>query len=244
MNIAVIDDNTADCEIIVKYLREYIVEHCIDMPVSIMTFESGEKFLRSFVQNVYDIIFVDYYMNSMSGIDTAHIIRETDRTAIIIFTTVSRDFAIESYKVKASGYLVKPISYKDFNELLSLLDVRRLKEQQFIEVTSGYNTVRIPLKDIAYCNMAGHYVQIHTSSFGICRSRMTFTKLCDLLAPYPEFLTCYRGCIVNMNHISHMDDLTFYMDCGERIYLNRKGHDKILKNYYEFLFDKIRNDKL
>lgn len=244
MNIAIIDDCTADCELIAKYIREYLAGHSIALPASIRTFRSGENFLQSFVQNSYDIIFVDYYMNSLSGLDTAHIIRQRDRTAIIIFTTASRDFAIESYKVKASGYLVKPISYDDFSGLLSLLDIKKLKDRQFIEITSGYDTVRIPLNNIVYCDISGHYVQIHTSSFGICRSRMTFMELCNILNQYSEFLICYRGCIVNMNHIDHMDDLTFFMDCGEHIYLNRKNHNEVLKIYYEFLFDKVRNDKL
>lgn len=244
MNIAIIDDCTADCELIAKYIREYLAGHSIDLPASIRTFESGENFLHNFIQNFYDIIFVDYYMNSLSGLDTAHIIRQTDRTALIIFTTASRDFAIESYGVKASGYLVKPISYEDFSGLLSMLDIKKLKNRQFIEITSGYDTVRIPLNNITYCDISGHYVQIHTLSFGICRSRMTFMALCNILNQYSEFLICYRGCIVNMNHIDHMDDLTFFMDCGERIYLNRKNHNEVLKVYYEFLFDKVRNDKL
>lgn len=244
MNIAIIDDHSEDCKIIDKYIREYFSRFRIDSPFFIQTFESGEAFLHTFVRNFYDIIFVDYYMNSLSGIDTAHAIRRTDRTAVIIFTTASRDFAIESFKVKASGYLVKPISFEDFSELLSLLDIKKMKERQFIEIISGYDTVRIPLNNIIYCNISGHYVQIHTVSFGICRSRMTFTELSGMLKPYPDFLICYRGCIVNMNHIEHMDDLTFFMDCGEQILLNRKNHNEVLKLYYEFLFDKVRNKKL
>ncbi len=241
MKIAVIDDISTDIELTSKHIHTYFVKHCIDMPFAIETFQSGEEFLKVFKRNSYDIIFVDYYMDGLSGLDTAFAIRQLDRSAKIIFTTASRDYAIDSYKVQASGYLVKPISYENFSEILSLIDLKKIKEKSFIQITSGYHTVKIPLSDIIYCDISGHYVQIHTMNLGIQRSRMTFDKLKTMLMPFPEFLLCYRGCIINMNHIDHISDLIFFLDNGERIPLCKKQHNEILKNYSEFLFDKVRN---
>lgn len=243
MKIAIIDDCAKDCEIIEEYMLAYLSEYLMDSPVFIQSFQNGEEFLDSFSPDFYDMIFLDHYMSPLSGLETARAIRETDSAAVIIFTTASRDFAVESYMVKASGYLVKPIAFEDFSKLLSLLDIQKLKGRQFIEIVCGYDTVRIPLNTILYGDICGHYIQLHTSSMGICKARMSFARLCAVLAPYPEFLVCYRGCIVNMNHIHHMAELTFFMDNGERLLLNRKNHGEVLKKYYNFLFQKIRNDK-
>lgn len=240
MNIAIIEDLPTDSTILSEYLNTYFSHNCIGAFPSIRNFESGEIFLPTFSRNSYDIIFIDYYLCSLSGLDTAYAIRRLDSSVIIIFTTSSRDFAVESYKVKASGYLVKPFSFQEFSELLSLINIKKLKERQFIEIVNGYHTIRIPLNDIVYCDISGHYIQIHTQAFGMQRSRISFSKLCDMLKSYPEFLMCYRGCIINMNHVDHMDDLTFYMDCGERIPFRKKDHNNILQAYSEFLFDKVR----
>lgn len=244
MNIAIIDDVSADCNLLTKYLNIYFSKYCAGIPAIIQTFESGEAFLTVFDRNSYDIIFIDYYMHSLSGMDTAYSIRRKDSAAVIIFTTVSRDFAIESYKVKASGYLVKPLSLETLSELMLLIDIKKLKERQFIQIINGYETVKIPLNNIIYCDITGHYVQIHTMTFGTQKSRMSFSKLCGMLTPYPEFLICCRGCIINMNHIERMENLVFFMDCGERIPFRQKNHNEILKAYSEFLFDKVRNEKL
>lgn len=241
MKIAVIDDIRTDIELTSKYMHTYFVKHCINMPFVIDTFQSGEEFLKVFKRDSYDLVFLDYYMGGLSGLDTAFAIRQQDRSIKIIFTTASRDYAIDSYKVQASGYLVKPISYENFSEIMSLIDFKKIKEQFFIQITSGYHTVKIPLSDIIYCDISGHYVQIHTMNLGIQRSRMTFDMLKTKLMPYPEFLLCYRGCIINMNHIDHISDLIFFLDNGERIPLCKKQHKEILKNYSEYLFDKVRN---
>lgn len=244
MNIAIIDDFSADSELLKRHLNLYFSKYCAGAPAFIRSFPNGEVFLSSFSKNTYDIIFIDCYMHALSGMETARAIRQEDSAVTIIFTTVSSDFAIESYKVKASGYLLKPISFEAFSEQMSLIDIKKLKERQFIQVANGQHTIRIPLNNIIYCDVKGHYVRIYTTGDGLQKSRISFSNLCDMLAPYPEFLICFRGCIVNMNHIAHVDDLTFFMDCGERILFSKKNQNEIMKAYSEFLFDKVRNDKI
>ncbi len=241
MKISIIDDIQTDIQLISKYIHTFLGEHCINMPITVDTFENGEKFLKIFKRDFYDVIFLDYYMDSLSGLDTAFAIRQSDCNVKIIFTTASRDYAIDSYKVKASGYLVKPISYEEFSEIMSLINFQKIKDQNFIQITNGYNTVKIPLHDIVYCDISGHYVQIHTLNLGIQRSRMTFDNLKTMLRDYAEFLLCYRGCMINMNHIDHVENLIFFLDNGEQIPLCQKQHNEILKIYSEFLFDKVRN---
>lgn len=244
MKIAIIDDLTEDSDIIFQYVHTYFSKNCANPRLSIKTFQSGEDFLHHFQKNSFDIIFVDYYLDKLTGLETAFAIRKLDRLATIIFTTASRDYTIEGYKVQASGYLVKPISYEAFSEILSLIDLNEIKEQSFIEIYSGYENIRILVNDIVYCDISGHYAQIHTKNQNILRSRMSFSKLSDMLLPYSQFLLCYRGCIINMEHIDHLDDLIFFMDTGERIPLRKRQHDEILKLYSKFLFDKVRNQRL
>lgn len=241
MKIAIIDDLCTDVKIITDHIHTYFSGNCINLPFSVDSFQNGNAFLSIFKRYSYDFIFIDYYMEGLSGLDTAFAIRQADQFVKIIFTTASRDYAVDSYKVRASGYLVKPVSYKDFSDTLSLIDFKKIKEQHFIQITSGYDTVKIPLCDIIYCDIHGHYVQIHTVNLGIQRSRMTFSKLKDMLMVYPEFLLCYRGCIINMNYINSIDDLTFFLNNGERIPMRRKHHSEILQIYSDFLFDKVRN---
>lgn len=244
MKIAILDDLETDAELISKYIKTYFSCHCINMPLSIHIFPDGEKLLFNFKQDLFDFIFIDYYMNGISGLDTAFAIRKLDQAVIIIFTTASRDFAVDSYKIRASGYLVKPISYEDFSETMSLVDLKKIKEQHFIQIKNGYEQIKIPLNDIIYCDISGHYVQIHTMNLGLQRSRMPFSSLSRMLEPYSEFLPCYRGCIINMNCIDHMDDFTFVMNSKERIPLSRKQHAEILKIYSEFLFHKVRTQEI
>lgn len=57
---------------------------------------------------------------------------------------------------------------------------------------------KILLRDILWCGQNGHYVEIHTEKRGILRFRISFGELSRLLVPYPQFLICYKDCMVNM----------------------------------------------
>lgn len=243
MNIAILDDMASDRKKAVSLLRTYFSRHPIMDSVTISEFESGEDFLKNFIPNIFQFIFIDYYMAGISGLLTAEKIRETDKNAVIIFITSSRDYAIDGYKVKASGYLLKPFEYHDMEEIMDLIDLKEIRDGQFIELETGGASVRILLNDIIYCDVAGHYVQVHTERMGLQRFRMTFLNLTVLLNPYKNFLPCYRGCIINMMKVKKIQELSFCMDNGERIPFRKKEQTLLMRSYSDFLFERVRGSR-
>ena len=66
--------------------------------------------------------------------------------------------------------------------------------------------------------------------------------LLRLLAPYPQFLFCYRGCAVNLAHVRRAEELAFLMDTSERVPFRRKERAKLLRQYEDYLFEKARRE--
>ena len=244
MKIAVIDDSIRDRQMICEYLHTFFHIHYGSLSLSVQVFESGEDFLHAFLPDIFDMIFIDLYMSGMSGLETARLVRDADSAVTIIFITASRDFAVEGYKVRAAGYLVKPFSYEEFTEVLLSLDSGIWKKKHFLSVLCGSDEVHIFITDIIYCDIFGHYVQIHTTKQGIKRTRMTFSALLPLLEPYPEFLLCFRGCIINLNQVRAVNDLSFVMSDNSHIPIRKKELDKLKKIYTQFLFEKVRESQL
>lgn len=244
MKIAIIDDLKMDREKAALFLHKYFAGNFPTIALEIDMYENCETFLHSYQPGTYQIILIDYYMDQLSGLDLAKYIRGAGDPAILIFVTISRDYAIAGYKVKASGYLVKPFAYQELAELLSLLEIEAWHQQEYIEFVNGYRTCRVFLEDIAYCDISGHYAQIHTLDRKMERTRMTFHELTLQLESYPQFLGCYRGCIVNMDHIENLDEFCFILVNGERIPIRQKERTKILQMYSDYIFMKTRKQNL
>lgn len=240
MNIAIIDDLKEDREKVEFYLHKYFAKHTPPSALNIDHYKNGETFIKGFVPYTYQIIFIDYYMDQMSGVELAIAIRKSDSSSALIFTTVSQEYAIVGYKVKASGYLVKPFAYEELVELISLLEMEELYHQEYIEIVNGCSTQHILLESIVYCDIAGHYIQLHLCDGNMERTRMTFSQVSRLLDPYTQFLCCYRGCVVNMDHIKSLDDYCFIMLNSERIPIRLKEYSKISQTYFDYVFKKTR----
>lgn len=241
MKIALIDDSASDRCVIASFLNTFFSEAYSNIPLFIEQYESGEDFLSTFSRNSFDIIFIDYYMKTLSGLETANRIRQVDMSVSLIFVSVSKDYALDGYLVKASGYLLKPITYEMLAKTLRLLDLEKLKKHQYIEFINGNEYVQILINDIIYCEIFGHYSHIYTQNRGVQRVRTAFSTLTEKLSPYPEFLQCFRGCLVNMAQIIRIENGAFVMTNNARIPFRRTGQNAPLKVYSAFLFEKMRN---
>lgn len=243
MRIAIIDDSADDGIIIANYLYQYFHEAFCPESAVIEKFESGEQFIAHFAEGLYELILIDYFMHTMNGLDTARAIRQLDSFVSIIFITASRDYAIDCYKVRASDYIVKPVTYAQITETMSLINMNMLLEKQCIQVSCGREQLKIFLKDIIYCDASGHYVQIHARGCALLRSRISFEKFIKFLLPYPQFLLCYRGCLVNMDHMIRIEHLDFVTIEGEHIPIRQKDYGRLSQIYNNYIFAKVRSNQ-
>ena len=240
MRAAIIDDLAMCRKDIKECLIRYLEDHYAgELPV-IEEFGSGTAFLDKFLPDAYDIIFIDQYMEEISGIETAKQIRQRDSLTALIFVTTSHDHAVESYGVRASGYLIKPLLYKDFEQAMSLAHVEKILQVRFISIDGN----KLLLRDILWCDRDEHYVRIHMGIHGIIRYRIPFNGLEALLEPYPQFLSCYRGLIVNMDRVQRMEQMDFWMDTGERVPFRKRDRADIKDRFYRYMFQKEREGSL
>ena len=76
-----------------------------------------------------DLLFLDIQMPDLNGMELAHMIPSETR---VIFTTAFKEYAFESYEVKALDFLLKPIRYNKF-----LAAIEKAKEWYFSRKEEG-----------------------------------------------------------------------------------------------------------
>ena len=238
MQIAIVDDLKSERDLLSSYLVRYCNENSISL--NLVKFTCGEEILAAKTTS-FDIIFLDIYMPGLSGIETASEIRKLDANCLLVFSTTSSDFAVKSFRVRAFDYLVKPYKYEQLAEIMTLAEKALNKSSRYIEVKESREMVKILIRDILYADYDNHYIQIHTKE-NIIKTYLSFQDFSPLLLKYPQFLNCYRNCIINMDSVDSLHDNDFVLTNGERLPITREKRLEIRQLYADYAFQKLNGD--
>ena len=89
-------------------------------------FSDCEQALEFVKKNPVDIAFLDINMRGMGGLALSQKITDARPNCKIVFCTGYEEYAITAFKLRASGYLMKPVSAEDVqNEIDNIKGVRQ-----------------------------------------------------------------------------------------------------------------------
>lgn len=232
MNIAIVDDEAE----MRAFLRQSLSE-LLAAKAEISCFSDGEAFLAAFAPGRFDLVLLDIFMGSLTGMDVARTIRTRDREVKLVFATSSNEFASESYEVGACYYLRKPITKPQLSAMLDRLDLDKLERLRTLRLPDGTSVL---LRDILYADCAGHRVTLHCKSGGDRPLRLTFAQAEALLCAYPYFVSPGKGLVVNFYEISGQTADTFILTDGTHIPISRRKAKEVLDAYSDFRFAQLR----
>ena len=207
MTCAIIDDEPLAAELLASYAKKTTFLELVG------TYNNAIDAMRVIRTSPVDLLFLDIQMPELSGLEFATILSPK---TMIVFTTAFDRYAVESYKVNAVDYLLKPISYESFlhaaNKALQLAETqnaqtRTKQEDRFFYVKSEYKLVRIMMDDIIYIEGLKDYVKIRLSSTQKSVSCLMNMKTLEDYLPRPEFMRVHRSYIVNMKKVEAIDHL-------------------------------------
>lgn len=161
------------------------------------------KALEEVIKDAPDLIFLDIQMPELNGIDLSRMVGNRSR---IIFTTAFEKYAVESYRLNALDYLLKPISYSDFlNAAEKALAAKGaesgIQSVESIFVKSDYKLKKVEIKDILYIEGLKDYVKIHTEGKPEPITSLMSLKGMEELLPSDRFMRVHRSFIVNMDKV-------------------------------------------
>ena len=237
IRIAICDDSPA-------FLNQtkFMIDHWdAPVPLRIATelFEDGDALLSAHAKKPFDIVLLDIVMPLFSGIEAARELRERDDTVKIVFLTSSTEFAIESYSVKASNYLLKPLHPDSFFNCLDELIGEIQTVAKRITIKGIEATHRLPVNDIIYVEAQRKHVVFHLSGDRSIESLEPFYSFEYLLLLEDGFFKCHRSYIVNIHRIDNYTPTEIVMTSGDQIPIARSCHKSFEAAYFHVFFGEV-----
>lgn len=236
LKIAICDDNPRYRQEVETKVSAWARTQNFETDVTV--FDHGDELLTFCQTHNPDIILLDIMMPLLNGMDTAREIRKLNTAVKIVFFTSAPEFAVESYDVKASGYLLKPLQEEKFRQVMNdcALDVQAEPEHLITKTHLGYQKVH--LHRIDCIEAQNKKVLIHLDDHSRLEASETFSHFTDTLSENQGFYKCHRSYMVYMPNIDQFTTTEIVTKSGIIIPIAR-GCSKAFKDaYFHHMFEK------
>ncbi|MBQ6302250.1 MAG: response regulator transcription factor [Bacteroidales bacterium] len=182
-----------------------------------------------------DVLFCDINMPDLDGMS---FVKSLASQPMVVFTTAYSEYAVESFKVDAVDYLLKPFGFNDFEK--AALKVKRLydlenKEEvtlldydDSVYIKTDYKTVRVEVSSIIYIEGMSEYVKIITEDQKDPVIALLSMKKLEGKLPGNRFMRVHKSFIINLSKISQVSKGHVRMQDGSSIPIGESYRDSLL----------------
>ena len=199
IRITLVEDEKEHMDILLKYLKRYEEEHHTFFQIT--TFSDGLDIISEYKAE-HDIILLDIQMKHLDGMTAAEKIRALDEDVIFIFITSTVQFAVQGYLVDALGYILKPVPYLAFSQILhkAIKKVEQKQSKLYLTIETEGGQLRLDTASIYYIESQKHNVIIHSEK-GNYRTAGPLKHLEELLSD-KGFSKAHNAYLINLQHVA------------------------------------------
>lgn len=206
----VVDDEPVALQKLQKYVEQTpyleLVAAC-DSPI---------EALRVLSETTIDAIFTDINMLGLNGLD---FVSSLSKCPLVVFVTAYDKYAVDSYKIGAVDYIVKPYGYKDFQKAADRVRLQYEMMQQ-THATSQSNSLfvrtdnkwlHIKTETIRYIQGMSDYLRIYIEDTP--KPVITYATFSNMISYLPSnFLQIHRSWIINIEQVKEIERNRVVMD--------------------------------
>jgi DNA-binding LytR/AlgR family response regulator len=224
MKCLIVDDDELSRNIIEDLVEE------TDFLELVKSCESSMEAFNILRDQKIDLVFLDIEMPKMSGIE---LLKNLDTMPQVILITSHSEYALESYELSVTDFIVKPVAPARFLKAVS--KARTVSESQSGGASDGDKTlfvkadsrlVQINTNDLLWIEALGNYVIIHTTKEKLTvhtTMKEIEAKLSDV-----DFIRVHRSFIVRLDKIESIED-NFIVIIGKNISIGRAYKEELIK---------------
>lgn len=236
MKIAIVDDTKTDLERVRNLLESYALNHPRPK-LQLTCFDHPDDFLKAYsVDPDYDLILLDMVMPFVNGIQVGQAIRKIDDQVKIIYITISKEYALYGYDVKAYHYLIKPVSEKALFQVLHEISAQLDHDRQRKLIIKDKESIhQLTLDKIAYIEVMRHRLFYHLRDGSVLSAYGSLKEISELIIGDPGFLRIHKSFLINLHAVSAIRQREFVMRNEAKVPISRKALKSVRAAYYGFI---------
>ena len=234
MRVAICDDDVAFLDEAASVVRAW--GECRRASVEVVCCASGMELLTRCRETRQDLVLLDIVMPGVSGMDVARELRARDEAVRIAFLTSSPEYAVDSYEVHASEYLLKPVSRERLERLLVECERSREEEAPSVVAKTAFGYQRVFLADVECAEARNKRVLFWLRDGSRVEATEPLKAYERRLTTSCSFFKCHRSYLVNLANVERFSATDAVMRSGRIVPVARSVRHEFQQAYFAMRF--------
>lgn len=233
MNIALLDDNQSVINVMKGAIEKEFESN--KMMVEVHLFSKPSQIRNHLSQ--FELFFLDINLPEMDGIQLAQEIKETNKTADIIFISSREERVFDTFKVQPFAFVRKSNFLQDIYEVIQRYCKEKKKNsvRRKILLPSQGSRINIDISDILYIEGNGVYQNVFLNKAPE-EKLLVSSKMEELEAELYEegFIRIHKGYLVNFQYIRSINpNMTLTLKNNKELMISRRKLQQVKKRFLE-----------
>lgn len=230
MNVLIVDDEIMWAENIKTHLESFFQKLKLKIHYTI-TENTNNELIEKIENGIFDIALLDIELqDKTSGLGISKMIKRHNKYTVCIFVTSHSEFALDGWKAKGFGYIVKPFSQKEIEETLKqaviyLRGVKTIEKSNFVSFNSK---VTVNMNKVVCLVSSNHSVTIYTLDKKMKVSNVPLKTISKMLGE--DFIYANKGVIINTKYIISISEGIVTLCGGKEFVIAQKRLSQIKKS--------------
>lgn len=233
------DDNNNVLQELSKWIEEYRAAY--NQEIEYVMFQSSLEVLAYIEKGgCLDALFTEVLMPGLNGIKMAEELRRLDDYTKIIFLTNTREYAVESYQVRAYFYQLKPIKKMELDSLMNrLLEEHQRERKRFLVLKCKNGITSVYFHKLEYSEMVNRSLYLYLNNGTVLECNMSMEQLEKKLEDVKNFIRPHRSYLVNMEHIECLGSNHIIMKSQIQIPVPSTKRKEIKEKYLAYITKQV-----
>ena len=225
----IVDDEPIGREIIENYVKS------ISFIKLVAVCEDAFEALEILESHQIDLLLTDIQMPKINGLE---FVSSLPSPPVVIFITAHDNFAVNSYDLGATDYLIKPVSFERFLKAINKAKVQidAVKKgslntlntgEDYIFIKANKKLNKVLFSNILYVESLGDYVKIFTSE--VVLVNYSSMKAIEEKLPLNQFVRIHNSYLVSIHAVKAVMGYTLELITGETLPISKSRRDELFE---------------
>lgn len=225
----IVDDEPIGREIIENYVKD------INFIKLVAVCEDAFEALEILETNQIDLLLTDIQMPKINGLE---FVSSLPSPPVVIFITAHDNFAVNSYDLGATDYLIKPVSFERFLKAINKarVQIEAIKKgsvstlntsEDYIFIKANKKLNKVLFSSILYVESLGDYVKIFTSE--VVLVNYSSMKAIEEKLPLNQFVRIHNSYLVSTHAVKAVMGYTLELITGETLPISKSRRDELFE---------------